>query len=212
MTPQDVITEVRQLIQDEDAPYRYTDAFLLGKVNQALKRIAVLRPDLFAYVGTMTCTADAVIQSAPSDSIRVIEVYSIVGGNALTETNREVLDQNAPGWPNVAAAAAQNWMRNVRNPNKFYIYPKAPAAQDLNIEYAQTPTDYALTDTILLIPDGYFPVVVDASVFLVESVDNENVTSGRAQLFHDSFMRMLGLTTQAREITDSETSGMTQVL
>jgi hypothetical protein len=47
MTPQAVITEVRRLLLDETEPYRYSDTFLLGLVNQGLKRMAVLRPDLF---------------------------------------------------------------------------------------------------------------------------------------------------------------------
>ena len=40
----DVITEVRRIIQDTNIPYRYSDDVLLGFANQALKRIAVLRP------------------------------------------------------------------------------------------------------------------------------------------------------------------------
>jgi len=77
----DVITEVRRLIQDENTPQRYSDTVLLGFANQALKRISVLRPDLFAYMGTVTCTENEVLQSAPSDSIRLIEVFSVVGGS-----------------------------------------------------------------------------------------------------------------------------------
>ena len=46
----DVITEVRRIIQDTNIPYRYSDDVLLGFANQALKRIAVLRPDLFASI------------------------------------------------------------------------------------------------------------------------------------------------------------------
>lgn len=208
MTPQGIITEVRRLIQDETETYRYSDTFLLGLVNQSLKRVALLRPDLFAYVSTMTCTAGEVIQSAPADSIRIIEVYSIVGGNALIETNRETMDQNVPTWPNDTAGAAVNWFRNVRNPNKFYIYPQAPADQSLNIEYAQTPTDYAIGATITLLPDAYFPVLVDMTVFLAESIDNEHVDSGRAKLFQDSYTQALGLTTQSRTVTDTEQGGL----
>jgi len=50
MTPQDVITQVRRLIQDESAPLRYSDTVLLGFVNETLKRMAVLLPDLLSYM------------------------------------------------------------------------------------------------------------------------------------------------------------------
>ena len=204
----DVITEVRRLLQDETATFRYSDTFLLALCNQTLKRIAILRPDLFALTSTITCVQSTVVQTIPTDGIRLIEVYSVVGGNALVETNREVLDQTIPAWVSDSEAAAQNWMRNVRNPYKFFIYPKAPAAQVLNLEYAQTPPDYTGTATVALLPDGFFPVVVDGTMWLAESIDNEHVTAGRAALFQQSFTSQLQVSLQSRSVTDTETGGL----
>lgn len=205
----DVITEVRRILQDTNTPLRYSDAVLLGFANQALKRIAVLRPDLFAYIGEIPCTDGAVIQSAPSDSIRIMEIYNVKGGDGVIETNREALDQAYPQWMNDAAAPAVNWMRHVRNSNKFFIYPKAPTGQILIGEYAQTPPDYDGVTNVELLADAYFPVVVDATVFLAESVDNEHVNSNRAQLFQKSFTQALGASGASRSVTDTEESGMT---
>jgi hypothetical protein len=204
----DVITEVRRIIQDTNTPYRYSDDVLLGFANQALKRIAVLRPDLFAYIGDITCTDGEVVQSAPSDSIRLIEVYRVKNGNGVIETNREALDQAYPTWMNDAAGAAVNFMRHVRNPNKFFIYPKAPTGQILVGEYAQTPPDYDGVTQVALLPDAYEPVVIDATVFIAESVDNEHVNSQRAQLFQASFTQALGVAAQSRAITDPERGGL----
>ena len=207
----DVVTEVRRILQDENTPQRYSDTVLIGFANQALKRIAVLRPDLFAFVGTMTCTENEVIQSAPADSIRIIEVFSVSGGNGCIEVNRESLDQSYPQWMNDAAGAAVNWMRHTRNANKFFIYPKAPANQVLDIEYAQTPATYDGTTSVTLLSDAYFPVVVDATVFIAESVDNEHVNSKRAEMFYNSFTRALGLNLSANITTDTEEGGILQV-
>ena len=113
----DVITEVRRMLQDENSPQRYSDTVLLGFANQALRRIAVLRPDLFAKVSTMTCTTNEAIQSAPTDSLRIMEVFSVSGGDGCIETNRESLDQAYPQWMNATAGAAVNWMRHTRNAN-----------------------------------------------------------------------------------------------
>ena len=207
----DVVTEVRRILQDENTPQRYSDTVLIGFANQSLKRIAVLRPDLFAHVSTITCVANEVIQTAPSDSIRILEVFSVVGGNGVIETNRESLDQAYPQWMNDTASACTNWMRHTRNANKFFIYPKAPAAQVLDIEYAQTPPTYDGTTTVTLLSDAFFPVVVDATIFIAESVDNEHVTSGRATLFYKSFTQSLAVNAQSRIVTDTEEGGMLQV-
>ena len=204
----DVITEVRRILQDTVSPQRYSDDVMLGFANQALKRIAVLRPDLFAIIADIPTTADAVVQSMPADSIRLLEIYSVKGGNGIIETNREILDQSLPTWMNTTAGAAINFMRHVRNANKFFIYPKAPTNQVLIGEYAQTPPTYDGTTTVALLPDAYFPVVVDATVFITESVDNEHVNSKRAQIFQQSFTQSLGVAAQSREVTDTERGGL----
>jgi hypothetical protein len=203
----DIITAVRRIIQDETVDYRYSDTFLLDLCNQGLKRIQLLRPDLFAYVGTVACVQGEVIQPAPSDSLRIIEVYSIVGGGGVVEANREILDQTLPSWVNDTEGAAVNWMRHVRNPNKFFIYPQAPAGQTLTVEYSQVPTTYDGTTTVTLLPDAYIPALIDVVVFLAESIDNEHVTSGRAKMYKDLFMAELGATTASLPVTDTENAG-----
>ena len=204
----DVIADVRFLIQDETTTYRYSDAALLGLANQALRRIAVLRPDLFSTTTNHATTDNAVIQDGPSDSFRIVEIYSVVGGDAIIEINRETLDQNTPDWPSATAAKAINWVRHVRNPNKFFVYPQAITGQSLLLVYAQSPPIYDGTTTVALLADTYRPIVVDATVFLAESIDNENITSGRAKLFQESYTQALGLSTESRLLTDSETAGL----
>ncbi len=207
----DVVTEVRRMLQDENSPQRYSDTVLLGFANQSLRRISILRPDLFAKVGTITCTTNEAIQSAPTDSLRIMEVFSVSGGNGVIETNRESLDQAYPQWMNDTASAAVNWMRHTRNANKFFIYPKAPSGQVLDIEYSQSPPTYDGTTTVDLLSDAYFPVVVDATIFLAESVDNEHVNSGRAQLFYKAFTQSLAVNAQSKVATDTEEGGMITV-
>lgn len=206
----DVIIEVRRIIQDTNVPYRYSDDVLLGFANQALKRIAVLRPDLFAFIGEIPCTDGEVVQSAPTDSIRLIEVYRVKNGDGIIETNREALDQAYPTWMNDTAGPTVNFMRHTRNPNKFFIYPKAPSNQILIGEYAKTPQDYDGATTVTELPNAYEPVVIDATVFIAESVDNEHVNSNRAQLFQQSFTQALGVAAQSRSITDTERGGLSE--
>ena len=131
-----VIAEVRKMLQDTStntALQRYSDSELLGYANQALKRIAVLRPDLFAKITDFSTVAGEVIQTAPSDSLRIMEIFRVKDGASIRETNRETLDQTYPDWANDDPGPTVNWMRHVRNANRFFIYPKAPAAQVLEL-------------------------------------------------------------------------------
>lgn len=208
MTPNEIITEVRRLIQDTKVTYRYSDAVMLGWVNQTLKRTAVLRPDLFGVIGDIATTPNVVLQSTPTDSLRLIQIFQVKGGDAVTEVDREVFDQTYPGWVNEAAGTPVNFMRHVRNPNKFFVYPRPTSGVILVGEYAQVPPDYALNDTIALIPEAYFPVLVDGVVFLAESVDDEHVNSQRAALFQKNYTEALGASVSNRVITDTKQAGM----
>ena len=207
MTPNEIITEARRLIQDTKTPYRYSDAVMLGFVNQTLKRMVTIRPDLFAVIGDFTTTANTVLQSCPADSTRLIEIFQVKNGNAITEVNRATLDRTAPNWQNEAAGQPVNFMRHVRNPNRFFVYPRPEAGVVLVGEYAQTPPDYTLNQEITYPTEAYFPVAVDGVVFLAESIDNEHVNSGRAKLFQDAFVQGLGVSLQSRTITDTEAGG-----
>jgi hypothetical protein len=211
-TPQDVITEVRRLVQDTKVSYRYSDDHMLGVFNQALKRTCLLRPDLFATIETMTC-AEGPLQSAPSSSVRIIDIIrSLSSGSNLNEVSRDTLDLMYDNWQNDTEAAATNWMRHVRNPNQFFVYPPSPVGQQLIIEYAKSPSNLAITDVVTTLPDAYFPVLVDACVWLIESVDNEHINSGRAKLFQESFIQGLGVTIQAKKVTDDPSGGEDKVV
>lgn len=204
----DVLTEVRRMVQDVRTPQRYTDDELLGYANQTLKTMALLRPDLFATIADIPCVDGDWRQELPADGIRVIEIYQIKDGSGVTEVNRETLDQTYPQWRSDTPAPTINWMRNVRNPRGFFIYPPAPGSQILVGEYAQTPISYDQTTPVDHLPDAYFPTVVHGTVYLVESVDNEHVDNGRAALFQKSFTDMLLGTTSNRPLTDTEDAGM----
>lgn len=206
-----VLVSVRQLLQDSNSNVdlqRYSDDLLIGFANQTLKRIALLRPDLFSYIGEIPCVAGEVLQTAPSDSIQLMEILRVKDGDAIRETNRETMDQTYPSWNSDTAGACVNWMRHPRNPNRFFIYPKAPVSQILIGEYAQTPTDYAISDDILLLGDAFYPCVVDGTVFMAEAVDSEAVSSSRAEMFQKSLTGMLAASLESRSVTMTENAGM----
>lgn len=208
MTPNKIISEVRQLIQDTKTPYRYSDMVLLGFVNQTLKRMAGFRPDLFSVIADIPTVPNTVVQSCPYDSLRLVEIFQIKGGNVVTEVNREMLDRTTPNWMSTPPGNPVNYIRHPRNPNKFFVYPRPTPGIILIGEYARIPPIYSLNESIEAPDEAYFPVIVDGVVFLAESVDNEYVNSGRAKMFFDLFVQGLGVSLQSRQITDTESGGM----
>lgn len=208
MTPADIAYEVRKLVNDTRTPVRYADDDLLGFVNQTIKRMAMLRPDLFLEIGDITTVANTTIQTMPSTSMRLVEIFGIKDGNTVTEVDRDTFDQSYPGWRAEAAGLPVNFMRHVRNPNTYFLYPRPVEGVILTAEYAKVPTDYAFDSPIEAPIAAYFPALVDGTVYLAESVDDEHVNSGRAKLFLDAFLQGLGTSLQTREVTDSDDAGL----
>ena len=145
MTPAEVITEVRRLVQDQLVPYRYSDTVLLGYVNQSLQRMAILRPDLFTDIVDIATTAGAAVQSLPAEAIRLVDIFQVKNGNAITEVDRETMNRNYPGWMNEASGTPVNFMRHVKNPDRYFLYPRPAAGVVLVGEYAKSPIDVAFT-------------------------------------------------------------------
>lgn len=210
MTPADVITEVRRLVQDQVAPYRYSDAVLLGYVNQTLKRIAALRPDLFSTIMEVETVQGSAVQTLPDDAIRLLDVFQIKDGDVIVEVNRETMSRSYPGWMSEVAGNPINFMRHPKNANQFFLYPRPAAGVVLIAEYARVPEDYALTDEITHPPAAYMPAVIDGTVFLSQSIDDEHINSGRAKLFYDAMLQQLDLSLKVRAVTDTAAAGLDQ--
>jgi hypothetical protein len=209
MLVSDVIGQARVLLQDTKVTYRYSDSVMIGFVNQALKRMLYFRPDLFTTIGSISLTQDTVVQSLPSGGVRLVEIFSVSGGSALLEVSREMLDLSTPTWVSDTAGTPVNYARHVRNPTKFFVYPRPTAGVSLIGEYVNTPATYtAVGNTIANLPDTYLPSLVDCVVFLAESVDDEHVNSGRAKLYYDSFVQSLGANLGLRPLTDTEDAGL----
>lgn len=205
-TVADVVMDVREEIQDTMVQYRYSDEFIVRKLNQVLRRAAILRPDLFVVVESFTCVAGS-LQTAPSDSIRLMDALSNTTGAAIKEVSQDVLDMMVPSWEALTPGPAINWMRYPRDPNRFYVYPAATALDTLTITYARCPATLSYLDTIVM-QDVYSPVITDGTVWLMESIDAEHVASGGAKMRQDAFLSGLSAGLTSRRITDVGTAGL----
>jgi hypothetical protein len=88
MTPQDVIDQVRPMVNDVRFPQRYSDTVLLGFVNQTVRRMVGFRPDLFSLTASVPTAAAVSEQQLPAGAVRLVEIFRVVGGPALEEVDR----------------------------------------------------------------------------------------------------------------------------
>lgn len=205
-TVADIVVEARESVLDSMVPYRYSDDHIVRKINQILRRMVIVRPDLFSTVATITSVAGA-LQACPANSVRLMDVMLNGANRTPKEVNQDVLDMMFPEWNTDPAGQTKNWMRYPRDPNRFYVYPPSAGGETITLVYARSLPTYAIGDTVEL-QDAYYPVVLDGTCWLLESIDAEHVESSRSKMFKDAYDAALGGGLAARGITDSEDAGM----
>lgn len=192
-TPRETIATARLIYNDADSVlYRKEDTELLIYVNEGLLAISALKPELFNTIGDILCTEGEVEQAVTfSDAQVLTEVLCIHGGNALTPFDMPTMNAFRPGWRSDAAAPAVQWTRKPGDPLRFFIHPKAPAAQTLDVAYIRIPLTLGLDDSINEIPAGFLPALVDYVIYRAESADDEHSNSGRAANHYQSFVAQI---------------------
>lgn len=198
MTPQDIIKQARHITNDGGTSsfvFRQDNDELVSYVNEGLKEAAILRPDLFSTVGDMVCMAGQCEQSITFlDAVSLLDVLCIHGGTAVNPFDRATMDQFNAGWRTDSEGPAENWAPLEGDPLQFFIYPKAPAGQVLDVRYVRNPGVYALGDTIGDLPASYLPALADYVVYRAESKDDEHVLTQRAAAHLLAFKSKFGVT------------------
>lgn len=211
MTPNDIIVDVRRLAQDNGllrTPDSYSAATLLSYVNQTIRQAAILRPDIFTLLTDISTTPNAPEQTLPADSVRLVEIYAVRDGNAITEVSRETMDQGYPQWRTEAAGTPVNYMRHVRNPNKYFLYPRPTSGIVLVGEYVQAPPVHTLSQPIALLSDAFQPIMVSGVLMLIAGTENGTGNADRYRQFQTAFTEGLGVNLQSRAATDTEAGGL----
>jgi hypothetical protein len=205
-TVAEIVQEARELLLDEEVPYRYSDEYIVRKANQVLRRMVIVRPDLFAHTATVT-TVPGSLQRTPADSVRLMDVVLNGDMHSPKEISQDVLDLMFPEWNVTPGARTKNWMRFPRSPNHFYVYPPSTGGEALTVAYARSTPKYEIGDTVEL-QDAYFPVLLDGVCWLMESLDAEHVESGRAKMFQDAYNGALSAGIISRRVSDTDDAGM----
>lgn len=186
MTPQDVITEARPILNDPNG-ITYTDTELLAHVNAGIKEVSRIAPQYFYKTGLVTCVAGALQAISFADAQALLKVMRVVNGDVVHETDVQTLDLFDASWRAASSGAAKNWARDANDPLRFFVNPPSDNVQQLEILYVSIPPTYALGGTISL-PDSFAPALADYVVYRAESRDDQHVNSNRAVAFFNSFV------------------------
>ena len=189
MTPREIIKEARYIFLDTDtASLRQSDEELLLYVNGALKEASHLAPNLFFTTGDFTCEHGKTEQIATFDDAQTLfDVIRIKDGNYVQAMDWDFMNRFVPEWQTLPEGAALNWTRTAGDPLRFYIYPKSPVNQVLEVLYVKNPDEYTLDQPITELPPASKPALANYVIYRAESKDDEFVNNARALAFYNLF-------------------------
>ncbi len=199
-----IITKASQLLGDASQTYWLTTE-LLGWLNDGQLEIATIIPTSNNVTLSKQLVAGAK-QSAPSDSIRIIEFVRNMGsdgltaGNAIRQIERKTLSRFYPNWgTDTAVNTVIHAMYDAEDNNGvFYVWPPQPAVTPSFIEliYAQIPVLIANVNvgTKITVADYYQNVLLNYILFRALSRSTEDADHyQRSQNYLSLFKDELGI-------------------
>lgn len=128
----------------------------VGFVNEALTLLARLRPDAVATETDFTLVANIPRQVIPDDGFRFLDIPLNVGGGAVREIEKRVLNSTIPAWATPDDITEIEYFAfDPKAPRYFYVYPVPDSAIDVELIYARTVPTFTADATDLGIDDSF---------------------------------------------------------
>jgi len=207
----DVLARISIVLQDTAAT-RYTNANLVKFLNDGQREVVLHRPDANVTTETFSC-ANGSKQALPVAGLRLVDVIRNVNGNAITQVERAILDQNLPNWHETLAGAKgiEHFVYDSGNPKNFYIYPKGiSGTHSLEIVYSSIPlvipTAYSSATNIAL-DDVYANCLVDYTLYRAYQIDSAEGNIQRSAMHFQAFSQSLGIKTRSDAASSPRPTG-----
>ena len=198
----DVINQAAYMLTDPGA-VRWTKPTLLKWFNEAQRAVVLRRPDSLAINETFSCV-DGAKQVLPAIGIRLIDVVRVVGGSAITNVDRTLIDSHIRDWYSLTPSAAlEHYIYDERDPKTFYVYPPATAGTDIEIIYSKSPDEVVIanfdTDTqVISVDDVFANALQEYILYKAWTKDAEHAgNQNRANSHFNQFRVAIGEKTQA---------------
>lgn len=211
LTVASMLAKMRQQLVDETDTYRWSDAELVGYLNEAVRAIVAARPDASSVREVVNLVGGSK-QALPANRLRLLEIECNMGtggatpGRAVTLTERENLDQIDPNWrAGATSAEVKHYCYSDRDPKNFDVYPPQPAVSPGSVRAVMSALPTAMPSDgtgNFNLDDIYEPAAIHYGLGLAFLKDAEGGDDARATLH----MRLAGDGLGVKFLADSRTS------
>lgn len=202
-TAGDVLDRASIVLNDEDNT-RWTEAELLGWLNDGAKAIVVRRPAAHPTTATLTLV-DGESQDLPADAVELLDITCNISGatrgRAVTLVDIRLLDSDDPSWrAGTKQTTVYHYTYDERDPLRFSVYPPVQAGTQVESVYASTPAAVTARADEVDLPDEYQPALVSYLLYRSYAKDSEYANGALAAAHFQAFESDLGINTQAKAV------------
>lgn len=191
----DVLGRVNTQLRDPGF-IRWTRSELLGYFNDAIRAVALKRPDAMASVMPFECSA-GVRQQLPVSVYQLIDIVGQDSGRAVVPADSVTLDTADPMWRTTTGeVSTEAYLYNPILPQYFMLYPGVAQGVTLEIAVSLYPVDVTLEDldeeapVAMAISDIFINTVVDWCLYRAFSKDapgqDDNLAKQHLQNYNDA--------------------------
>lgn len=197
-----VIIDKAEIVLKDSANGRWPAAELLDWLIEGEEVIVTLKPDTNATQESVVLSAGT-LQSLPATSTQLLDVTYNMGltpgdtyGDAISLVDRGIMDSCYPGWQTEPASTTVKHViyDPVKLPKKFWVYPKSPGTNYIQLITSKIPGGIASLATAINLSDEYATPLMDWVLFRAFQKDAEYNPSVERALSHlDAFRQYLGI-------------------
>lgn len=134
MTPSEVITEARVILNDEEGSPRYSDAKLLVYVNDWAKQLARSKPSVFHATQSLALTASQETQEVSrSTTLGLADVLRTSGGARIRKVPETQIEEHLRFAYATGAYEPELWCPVDGDAWRFSVFPKPASASALSL-------------------------------------------------------------------------------
>ncbi len=219
-TVQTLIDEVREIIHDTVASFRWADDELIDYCNAGIRQTVVLVPESNATESVETITNDIARQAIPTGGIKFIKVARNYADDGTTPegvvryVEKDALDTFDPDWEydttikTDGANFFEHFMHDPREPKTYYLYPpQAAASKKVAVVYSFRPTAHTLVGDTFALDDEYLNPVILYMVYRALSKESRDTmpVQFRQELWNN-YLGALGFHRKAMEAIGPESN------
>lgn len=180
VTAQSIIDKVRlQLIDPSGASSRWTDAELLDWVSDGQRAVVAYTAGAssITYVHALVAGTK---QTIPSDGHQLLTVVRNMAADEVTPARatrivtRDILDTQNPNWHTASSTKiVQNYVFDLQEPRKFYVYPPNDGTGKVELVYSVMPQELTSGSDELVLQEIYQTALFDYVMFRAHQKDSD---------------------------------------